>query len=1323
MCLSRARSACGLTFIGLWIFFQSTGSMQSQNNPPRWQVLEGFLTAIQMGDTNAAAALLESNTNLAFATENLSKAPLLEAAAAGNVALVKRMLQLGADINVTGDTRMSGGSQMTALHEAIKYNQPAVCQSLLESGANPNVTAFGFVTPLDLAFSENREEMAGWLLDYGAEPFEEKPFTNEKTTPFELAITRSSGRLTARMLGQEPQHQLGTKSLQKPSQIKNSRRVIRTAPEILSAHGGDLLAAAAARGELEAVQALIKAGVMVTNASPDNPPILQSFALSAADATSRRTSVIEQWRRAQDAAKRDYGARADSKYVASLHAQESALAEKAEALAPERWQKILELLIEHGADYDAFAATALGDTNRMTRLVSASQQVAQGRDHSGQTPLFWAVNADSSPLVSFWIQAGAPLAATNCAGQTALHVAAVSGKTELVKTLLAAQSPANIRDTNGWTPLDAAIQAKQSECIHLLLADKSAPLHQERGFAGPLHAVAASGNIVALASVLETETNLEARNELGLTPLQIAVIKGHLAAAALLVDKGADLNVRDPEGNSMLHQIFLQDRFIVYDRPRTNWVAALRENPQKETFIKYLTVSRYEQGPNPVLQGASFLLACGLDAQATNHAGQTVMQLITEEKISRGVFFFEDDREKLFKLLGGAGVNINERDAAGDTLLHRSVNKVDGNAVEELASLIAGGADINATNHLGQTPLHKAAEEIGGWDENTPAVNEPFQLLLYHKANVNVQDNQGLTPLHVLAAADTSFKREATQALLDAGANPKLRDKHGRTPAHLFLSGKWPWRESGDCLAMLVKAGADLGAKDDEGKTPLHYLAALGDQHPMFFIRGIKEVFATAKVDFKARDNSGNTALHIAAKTGTSDVFDWLVSQGAGLDETNNAGETPRLISAHSSKGFSRSGPPDAQTDIFVAAREGKLEPLSALLKADPKLANATNQSGLTPLRFAVLSHRTNAIEFLEQHGAQWDIISAVLDGKTQALREILARAPGEIAAKNYGNSLLHLAAVSADLETTRILLDAGADLRAKETRGLTPLGTALLQKHPEVAAALRQRGAAENIFDAAYTGGLEEAASLIITRDNSLALGTNAAGVSALEIAAATGQAGILKLFLENSAPATYVNIRDGRTPLHAAAIYNRTNTATLLIEHGAKVNAPDLFGFTPLHLAALLGASDTAALLLKNKADPTLPTAEPSAESRLRLSMMAGPESLIFNQDTALHLAAAMCQTNLIRLLLASGAAVNMADGMERTPLDLAKRPGMSPNVFWIQRGIGRVDPLGTAEPPPLANRAALLEQQKVAADLLEKAGGKQQQPTQRNGRPPGY
>jgi ankyrin repeat protein len=1270
------------------------------------ETVDSFFAAIQENDTNTVFKMLDANTNLTRALY-YGRLPLHVAAQKGYASILARLLHDGADINAENDSLDTSNAHLTALDIAIWYNHPEVCRLLLNSNANPNLLGYHDGSALHLAFIYNRPEMAGWLLDHGANPFLENEFPYNHATSIDVAIDRGQGKLVPRML--KLMAKFSKPPNTPPSRFNPSRRQTKGASEIFTERGIAWLAGASQHGELEAVDALLKTGVSAKTNAAGTLPLLQNFALAEAAAS------------------------------------------KGDGFDRERWLKIRDLLIQNGAEYDAFAATAMGDLDRAQKLFAADKNVAQSRDHDGQTPLHWAVKTDRLPLVSYWIESGAPLAVTNFAGQTALHVAAANGKTEFAKVLLAAEAATNIRDTNGWTPLDAAIQAKQTETIRLLLASQpnSTATHLERAVAISIHDAAASGNITALAVLTETTNHLEARNELGLTPLQVAVQHGHLAAAALLVDMGADVNARDPDGNTML--IWLVPNFyplIVSDRPPTNWLSArLKQNPHKEEYLKNLTVGQYEQGPPAIVQTASFLLLCGIDINATNHAGKTAVQLAADEK------FILYDREPFLKLLGTGGGNMNEADADGNTALHQAGQDT---LVDRIAALIASGANINATNHLGQTPLHKFAEKIGGWDLNEAGDNQPFQLLVKSKANVNAQDNDGLTPLHVVLSSDSMFKNEATHALLDAGANPNLqdhqgmtpllllaksgnnfsaepvkavldaganpnfKDKHGRTPAHLFLDGKWPWDSAGECIPLLVKAGADLSVKDDQGKTPLHYLAALGSQSPFFFIRGIDGVFVEAKVDFQARDNDGNTPLHIAAKSGTRDVFDWLVKQGAGLDETNNAGETPRLLGAHNTDRFSRFSF-SSDTDIFQAVREGKMESLEALLKADAKLLDESNQFGQTPLRVAVISRRTNVVEFLEQKGVRWDAVSAVMFGRAEVLRGILLREPKAATTTDRGSSLLHLAAVNGDVPITKQLLDAGGDLRAQDLRGLSPLGVALLKNQLEEANALRQRGGVENLFDAVFIGDLEVAKALV-SKDKSMTSATNQTGTSVMEIAAGTGHTDILKLFLDRGGQANTSNPRDGRTPLHVAAIHNQTNTAKLLLRRGAKVDAPDQSGLTPLHLASIQGATEAAAVLLEYKANLNVLVVS-SPASKINSPMMMG-RGFALTGNSPLHLAALFGQTNIIQLLLKSGALINTPDSTGRTPLDLAAQNGPNPRIFSLQRIlIGMGNSMGSAEPTQNYSMGSLFERQKVAATLLEKAGGKHSQAGQPFRGPTGF
>ena len=1295
---TRFASLAGIFAVFVSLIFFETAFISQAQTPSTGLTVETFFNAVHGNDTNTVSKMLEANTNLVLAIY-YGRLPITVAAGDGSIHIVELLLRQGADVNVQNDTWNTSNARLTALEAAIWNGNTNLCKLLLEAGANPDLQSAFEGSALHYAFAYHRTEVAGWLLDYGADPFLKKDNAYNKATPFELAITQGDGKLVPRMLGQEGAGPAALKPARPLPWKKPPTENRKAAANIITERGTELLSAAAQRGELEAVQALLKAGVSARTNAPGELPPLQAFAISEAGAIKSRPSAIAQWQQTSNMLK-SFGPNANPAFTASIRSQAAEQAAKVASLAPEHLMQIRDLLIKNGADYDAFAATALADTNRAVQLLAMDKNVVQARDRDGQTPLHWAVLNDQLPLTSFWLQAGASPAATNFARQTPLHIAATKGLTEQVKLLLAANAPTDIRDTNGWTPLDAAIQANQSDCIHLLMANAPPGAHLERGLATPLHEAAASGNVAALAGLLDTETNLEARNELALTPLQVAVLHGHLAAAALLVDKGADVNVRDPDGNTLLHQILLQDRLIIYDRPPTNWLASAGQDPSKQLYLKYLTVGQNEQGPNPLLQAAGFLLASGANATVTNNAGETAMQLITDEKTGRGVFFFDNDRTELLQLLGAHGSNVNERDADGNTALHRlSSGFYDISKVERMGSLIASGADVNATNNLGQTPLHVAADNIGGWDGNDPPVNEPFQLLIYSKANVNAQDHQGLTPLDVVALSDSSFRTEATRALLDTGANPNLRDKQGRTPAHLFLSGKWPWGEAGGCIDMLVAAGGDLSAKDDQGKTPLHYLAALGNQNSMFFIRGIGDTFVLAKVDFNARDNAGDTPLHVAARTGTQDVYDWLVKQGCDPDATNNAGETPRQLAMHSTDSFSRFRF-SADTDLSLAIREGKLDSVAAILKSEPDLLNRTNQFGQTLLFLAIQAGRTNIVDFLDQQGAQWDARSAILAGRTVVLRKLITQQP-QLA---FDGSLLRVAAANGNVPAAEILLAAGADLKTTDSFGRSSLGIALAQQHGDVAELLTKQGATKNLFDAVFTDDAETAA-VLIDRDKSLASATNAMGISPAEIAAAMGNDKVLKLLLDKGVPPNFQNASTGKSLLDAAAEYNQTNTAALLIQRRARLDVVDNFGFSPIHTAALRGSVAVLELLLKHKADRTLRTAAPDIPHPRAggVPPLVNSRLIALQENTPLHLAALAGQTNAIALLLKWDAPVNAtnADGM--TPLDLASQIGQPPFLRLSPTDLRF--PFSQAPTPidnPMLHRNATIA-------LLEQAGGK--------------
>ncbi len=128
-----------------------------------------------------------------------------------------------------------------------------------------------------------------------------------------------------------------------------------------------------------------------------------------------------------------------------------------------------------------------------------------------------------------------------------------------------------------------------------------------------------------------------------------------------------------------------------------------------------------------------------------------------------------------------------------------------------MTSLLDAGAEVNARNKRGSTPLHWAIHD-----------EAKVRLLLSRGATVNARQVEGRTPLY--QAASLGNGTAMLRLLLAKGADPNIPLANGRTP---LMAAAGAWRCRSDALLLDAKAGVDV--RNGAGETALILAAADGN--------------------------------------------------------------------------------------------------------------------------------------------------------------------------------------------------------------------------------------------------------------------------------------------------------------------------------------------------------------------------------------------------------------------------------------------------------------------------------------------------------------
>jgi ankyrin repeat protein len=257
------------------------------------------------------------------------------------------------------------------------------------------------------------------------------------------------------------------------------------------------------------------------------------------------------------------------------------------------------------------------------------------------------------------------------------------------------------------------------------------------------------------------------------------------------------------------------------------------------------------------------------------------------------------------------------------------------------------------------------------------------------------------------------------------------------TPFYQAIHGN----DLGAVRALVQKSGVD--AKDSRGTTPLMYAAAVGSLDAM-------KLLIEAGADVNAKNAFDATALMWAA--GDIDKVRLLLSKGADVKAKSKIGRTPLLLAAfhdgaseivrlmidHGADVMARDK--DGTSGLEAAASVNDSESVRLLLSKGAD-ANAKDAANLTPLLQAAWNGDRNAevVKLLLEHGADVNAVSA----------EVLDTAKNGPLALGFLTPLL-AAVPQGSYETVELLVNAGANVNARDARGMTPLALAITSDRPE---------------------------------------------------------------------------------------------------------------------------------------------------------------------------------------------------------------------------------------------------------------------------------
>jgi ankyrin repeat protein len=471
----------------------------------------------------------------------------------------------------------------------------------------------------------------------------------------------------------------------------------------------------------------------------------------------------------------------------------------------------------------------------------------------------------------------------------------------------------------------------------------------------------------------------------------------------------------------------------------------------------------------------------------------------------------------------------------------RLIDAVKNNDARTVRGLLAQHVNVNAAEPDGSTALHWAAQR-----NNT----EIADLLIAGGANVKAATRYNVTALFL---ACTNGNAAIIEHLLKAGADANSVFEQGQTALMTAALNGTP-----EAVGVLLRNRANVNAAEPGTKqTALMWAASEGNA-------GAIESLVEYNADVKAKSTAGFTALLFAVRNGHAEAVKALLSHGANVNDVA----------------------PDGTNALNMAVVNAYFELASVLLDhgADPNMSDPRGSAlhtiawlrrpgadgaagvGNTPHGPPPPTGNMTAIELakkLLEHGANPNIRIAWQEKKFDKEGGTMKNPPLIQLGRHYltyvGATPFYIAAHNGDAEYMRLLAARGADPKATNVLGVTPLMVAAGLDYWE--------GEAPGPFTGCSEPERLDAVKLAMELGNDI----NTAAVFGDYRMEGDPQYTLLyyPLNMDELDKVMGDPRWSGSTALHAAVVSGQPSIVQYLVDHGAKVDAKTKTGWTPLMMA----------------------------------------------------------------------------------------------------------------------------------------------------------